>query len=203
MDITNIRIFPYTKNPESALKATATVVVNDGIILQSIRIRVNANDPDKLDVVYPARELRDGSRRACFFFSNKEQKEAFDEKVIAAYRKVMADPQHQDVKHSDPGFVPFKITRSSIFPYPASTTQAIARVNVELDGELWLRGMTLLARDDGSMWLGMPRRPLRDSDMTMDVFHPVSQEARQMLVEQVIPLYEAALEAEVEMPVAA
>ena len=195
MVINSIRIFPYTRDAESNLKATATAVVNDAFIVQGIRIRTSREDPDKLEVAYPSRKLREGGWRLCFTASTPEFKESFDAMILDAYAKVMADPEHGDVVVKTDGMVPFEVTQATVYPYLNSESHARARVNVELDGKMWLRGMTLIARDDGSLWLGMPRRQLRDKDTMMDIIHPICQEARVALTEAVLPYYDEAVKA--------
>jgi DNA-binding cell septation regulator SpoVG len=66
-------------------------------------------------------------------------------------------------------------------------------VGVELDGEIWLRGMRMLVRENGSLFLNMPQRQMGEGERHMAYFHPVDQEARNILTAAAVPYYEAAL----------
>ena len=73
--------------------------------------------------------------------------------------------------------IAFKVTDATIYPHlndPTSNT--LAKVNIELDNQLWLRGMFLMKRDDGTMFLRMPVRTNADG-RRVNLYHPRTQAA--------------------------
>lgn len=191
MKINSVKIFPY-RDAESNLKATATIVVNNALILQSVRIAADSANPGQLHVVYPTRLLADGGRRLVFF-PTEAGKEKFRTAVLEAYERYLADPSEASIiLDDDPTYCPFVVTNSTIYPHLGVDVPAKAKVNIELDGELHLKNMVLQNRLDGSLTLRMPQRDLSNGQR-MDIYHPLTTESRIGLTEAVMPCYEEAL----------
>lgn len=211
MDITSVRIFlnKGTSNPN--VKGVAHVVINNAIVLRRIHLIANEANPDNIRVVYPVYHLQpkaktpeeaktEKTHRRCFYASTEESLAKLNEAILDAYHKVLADPTNDTVvlMALDTPETPFEITDWSIYPhqevpslFPGADT-TLAKVNVELDGSLWLRGMYLMKKEDGTIYLRMPRRTHADGKR-VDLYHPRTQVARDMLTEAVMPLYEAAV----------
>jgi len=201
MEITSIRIF-LNRNPEnSKVKAVAHVVLNNAIVLRRIHLIEDEQNPATLRVVYPVYHLKTQGHRRCFYASNDESLTRFNDAILDAYEKVAADPDNDTVVlvPQDTPEVPFEITAYAIYPHIDTEGSTLAKVNVELDGELWLRGMYLMKGYDEKVFLRMPRRTHADG-RRVDLYHPRTQVARDMLTEAVMPLYEAAVKAAAEAP---
>ena len=197
MEISSIRIFLNQGTSESKVKGVAHVVLNNAIILRRIHLVENENEAGAIRISYPVYHLQTmEEHRRCFYASTEESLSKLNEAIMDAYRKVQADPENNTVVYTsqDAPEAPFKITNSAIYPHNDPDSNTAAKVNVELDGEIWLRGMYLVKREDGTMYLRMPRRTHADGKR-VDIYHPRSQAARDMLTEAVMPLYEAAVKA--------
>lgn len=195
--INNVRIF--LQDGESNLKATATVLVNNQILLQSIRVFQDVGAEDGKSepwVSYPVQKMNNGNFQHCMYPSNAEARKKFNAAILEAYHKVVAgEVDGNTVIFSDSKERPaYEITRASIFP-SGHSTQVRAKVGLELDGEIWLRGMRMLVRENGSLFLNMPQRQMGEGERHMAYFHPVDQEARNILTAAAMPFYEAALPA--------
>jgi stage V sporulation protein G len=66
-----------------------------------------------------------------------------------------------------------------------------AFANVTLGGEYAVHGIRVMERDDGSLWVSMPRQRSSSDGSWRDVFHPVTSEAREKLISAVLDAYEA------------
>lgn len=196
MDITSVRIFLNKGSADSKVKGVAHVVINNAIVLRRIHLIENENDAENPRVVYPVYHLQTQGHRRCFYASNDESMARLNETILAAYKTVLADPANDTVvlmSQDDPE-TPFEITSASIYPHNDPESSTLAKVNIELDGELWLRGMYLMKKEDGTVYLRMPRRTHADGKR-VDLFHPRTQVARDMLTDAVMPLYEVAVKA--------
>jgi len=195
MVINNVRIFPNPRANESTLKATATMLLNNELLVQSIRI-VGKNPSEdgttELQVFYPVQRLESGRYRHCFFPRTEESRKKYESAILSAYEKVMAGdvPNNTVVFDESEGRPDFEITKATIFS-SAITESTRAKVGLELDHEICLRGLFLTVRDDGALFLRMPRRKTTN-DHWLDLFHPVDQDARNKLTSAVIPHYESA-----------
>ena len=195
MVINNVRIFLHRE--ESNLKATATVLVNNQILLQSIRVFQDAEAADGKSepwVSYPVQKMNNGNFQHCMYPSNAEARKKFNAAILEAYHKVSAwEVDGNTVVFSDStDRLPYAVTRASVFP-SGRNAHVRAKVGVELDGEIWLRGMRMLVRENGSLFLNMPQRQMGEGERHMSYFHPVDQEARNILTAAAVPYYEAAL----------
>jgi len=192
MTITHIRIFPYYRSAESALKATATVVLNGVFILQGIRITTSRNDESRLSVVYPSRTLERGGSRICYFPGTEDARLRYEEVILSAYAQYLENPEVTSFELSKMEDLTFHITDATIYPVLDPAFSVRAKVRLELDGELVLKGMTLQAREDGSLWLRMPHRELKNGQK-MDLYHPLTNEAREALTSAMLPFYDEAV----------
>lgn len=196
MKISSIKFFPYRKQPDSALKATATVVLNHSIIIQSLRIVADPDDPQKFRVSYPTRRLESGAHRPCCIFRTEESKQYFREEVLKAYEQFLANPEQAIIVLEEEPETPepFSVTDVSVYLLSDEQNRLRARVNIELDGELTLCGMILRTRQDGSLILQMPQRLIGDAQR-MALYHPLSTPVRNVLTQAVMPYYDEAVRA--------
>jgi stage V sporulation protein G len=65
-----------------------------------------------------------------------------------------------------------------------------AYANVTLGDEFAVHGVKVMAREDGSLWVSMPRQRSASDGQWRDVFHPVTSEARERLLKAVLEAYE-------------
>ncbi len=65
-----------------------------------------------------------------------------------------------------------------------------AYVNVTLGGEYTIHGVKVMERDDGALWVSMPRLRSPGSGVWRDIFHPITAEARERLINAVLAAYE-------------
>ena len=187
MYISSIRIFP-SRSEESTTKAHATVIVNGQIILQSFRIIYIG---DRMQIVYPTWHTRNGQIRTVVHPSG-EFKAKLEEELLACYEKALENDGVSTFTYDEVEGDSLKITDAVIYPYLGRETAARARVALQLDGELWLRGMVLMAREDSSVWLATPRIDISNGQQ-MNLYHPLSKEARDLLTDGALPYYEEAV----------
>lgn len=195
MKISSIKFFPYRKQPDSSLKATATVVLNHSIIIQSLRIAADPEDPQEFHVSYPTRQLETGEHRPCCILRTEEFKKYFRDKVLTAYAQFLADPEKAIIVLEEEPETPepINVTDVSVYLLSDLDNRLRARVNIELDGELTLCGMVLRTRKDGSLILQMPQR-LVGEKQRMDLYHPLSTPVRNVLTQAVMPYYDEAVQ---------
>jgi stage V sporulation protein G len=65
-----------------------------------------------------------------------------------------------------------------------------AYANVTLGGEFAVHGVKVMEREDGSLWVSMPRQRSASDGQWRDVFHPITSEARERLHKVVLEAYE-------------
>ncbi len=65
-----------------------------------------------------------------------------------------------------------------------------AYANVTLGGEYAVHGVKVMERDDGSLWVSMPRQRSASDGQWRDVFHQITSEARERLYPAVLDAYE-------------
>lgn len=199
MTINNVRIFLAPKSEESNLKAIATVLVNNQLLLQSIRIfqkeSENSEEP-ALQVSYPIQRMNNGNLRRCMYPSNAESRARFDAAILEAYQKVSSGEVSDKtvIFSAESKCAPYEITRATIYP-SGKKDRVRAKVGLELDGEIWLRGIYMLVRENGSLFLNMPRRQIWTQKEYMAFFHPINQNARNVLTAAVMPFYDEAAQA--------
>lgn len=64
-----------------------------------------------------------------------------------------------------------------------------AYANVTLGGEFAVHGVKVMEREDGTLWVSMPRQRSASDGRWRDVFHPITSEARERLNEAVLEAY--------------
>jgi stage V sporulation protein G len=65
-----------------------------------------------------------------------------------------------------------------------------AYANVTLGDEFAVHGVKVMAREDGSLWVSMPRQRSASDGQWRDVFHPITSEARERLHQAVLDAYD-------------
>jgi len=193
MIINNVRIF-LSSNPESRIKAVATVLLNKKLILQSVRIvevQDEATGEDTLRVFYPDQRLAEGKFRRCVSPS-EEFRTDLEEAILDAYEKVLADPSDNTVVLSDDE-ADFEITDMNVYPISSegdTPNPLLAKVGIQLDNELWLRGMILARLSDGTRVLRSPSRVTKE-DHRINFFQFPDRSVRDAFRNRVIETYES------------
>jgi stage V sporulation protein G len=70
------------------------------------------------------------------------------------------------------------------------TSNIKAYANVTLSDEFAVHGVKVMAREDGTLWVSMPRQKSASDGQWWDVFHPITSESRERLHEAVLQAYE-------------
>jgi stage V sporulation protein G len=61
---------------------------------------------------------------------------------------------------------------------------------VTLGGEFAVHGVKIMAREDGGLWVAMPRQKSSVDGSWRDVFHPITKESRERLYNKILKAYE-------------
>lgn len=85
--------------------------------------------------------------------------------------------------------MPVDITDIRIFRIIGSG-KVKAYINVTLGGEYAVHGVKVMKREDGELWVSMPRQRSASDGQWRDVFHPITSEARERLMSAVLKAYE-------------
>ena len=72
---------------------------------------------------------------------------------------------------------------------PVNDGKLKAFVNIAFDGEFIVRGIKVIERNDGGLFVAMPARKATDGTWK-DMAHPLTAEFRKMLSERVLNEYE-------------
>lgn len=193
MTINNVRIF-LNSNPEGQIKAIATALINQKLVIQSIRVieaQDEATGEPYLRVFYPDQRLSNGKYRRCISPSGEFWKE-LDAAILDAYEKVQANPSENTVVLSeDEG--DFEITDMNVFPIASegdTPNPLLAKVGIQLDNCLWLRGMTLARLNDGTRVLRTPGRVTKN-DRRVNFFQFRDLFVRDEFRDRVIETYDS------------
>lgn len=191
MKITRIKFDP-NNTPSSTLKATAAVTVNDSLILHGVKVMAKPDKPDQFFLSYPSYKLPSGQLLACFHPAKGPFREEFSTVLLDAYNSFLSKPSQATFVLADMEPAPFVITKATVRPILNYSSPVRANVSIELEGSLFLRGMALHARRDGSLWLHMPQRELR-SGRSVAIYHPVTKAGRAALNAEIMPYYDDAV----------
>lgn len=192
ININNVRIF-LNNNPSARTKATATVLLNKKLLLQSIRIvelQDEATGEPFLRVYYPNQRLSNDRYRRCVSVGEEFRKE-LDAAILDAYEQVLGGASDNTVTLSDEEG-DFEITNTNVFPIPSegeTPNPLLAKVGIQLDEKLWLRGMLLVRLNGGFRILRSPSRRTRD-DRHINYFHFVDTTTRDAFREHVLGIYD-------------
>ena len=69
-----------------------------------------------------------------------------------------------------------------------------AYANITLGGEYAVHGVKVMEREDGSLWVSMPRQRNASDGVWRNMFHPITYEARERLLKAVLDAYEKFLD---------
>lgn len=83
MQISEVRIWP-SRNTESKIKANASIIIDDAIMIHELRIVEGANG---LFVAMPSRKTSDGNFRDTVHPITPEAREYIQNRVLAEYEK--------------------------------------------------------------------------------------------------------------------
>jgi stage V sporulation protein G len=81
-----------------------------------------------------------------------------------------------------------EISDVRIFKVLGTGKKVKAIASITLGGEFAVHGMRVMEREDGTLWVSMPRQRTGDGSWR-DVFHPVTGEAREKLINAVLQAY--------------
>ena len=139
--------------------------------------------------------MGNGNLRHCLYPSNEESRRKYDSAILEAYQKVASgEASDKTVVFSEDGDRPgYTATRAGVYPFGGLDSHR-AKVGIEVDGELWLRGMFMTVRSNGEFFLNMPTRKMAENGKYLAFFHPVDQAARNVLTEAVMPFYEETIQ---------
>ena len=87
LNITDVKI-RLVDNPSSRLKAVASVVIEDGLVIHDIRIVSGASD--KLFIAMPSRKMPSGEFKDVVHPINSEVRNNFDSTILSAYEKALS-----------------------------------------------------------------------------------------------------------------
>lgn len=192
MKISKVYITPYDKNPDSQLKALIALELSGGLALRHIKIVAANGNMEDLRVQYPVRQLRYGDTRYFFYPCTPEATKYFETAIIEAFKMYLKNPEVREVVIDEVDDGPLEVTNAVVYPItspPNGSGAMKAKVSLEIDGQLRLRNMALVARPDGSLGLNLPHW----RDTNSNPYHPLTTEARNLLTEAVFPYYDAAL----------
>lgn len=190
--INNVRIF-LNSNSSARTKATATVLINKKLLLQSVRIvelSDEATGEPILRVYYPNQRLSDGRYRRYVSVSEDFRNE-LDSAILDAYEQVAAGASDNTVIFSDDEG-DFEITNANVFPIPSegeTPNPLLAKVGIQLDEKLWLRGMILVRLSDGTRILRSPNRRTGD-DRRINYFQFIDTSTRDAFRNHVLDIYD-------------
>lgn len=183
MNITNIRIYPT--DGTTPRKASVGIVIDNAIAFHGLKI-VEGKD-GKLFVAMPSRKNPETNRYDNIYFHpvSAQVREELEQKVLEAWEKVKANPETTSFDMGDPSG---KMELSSI-RIRDGYEGTLATVSAILDGEMVLQRLRIReARESGATVVSMPARKGSDGSY-MDVYHPVTSEARQIITDEILAAY--------------
>ncbi|HET6372125.1 MAG TPA: septation regulator SpoVG [Candidatus Polarisedimenticolia bacterium] len=86
MEVTDVRVFPVE---EEKLKAFVSVIFDDCFVVSDIKI-INGNNG--LFISMPSKKRKNGTFRDIAHPLNNETRKMIEDKVLAKYREVLANP---------------------------------------------------------------------------------------------------------------
>jgi stage V sporulation protein G len=83
---------------------------------------------------------------------------------------------------------------SDIRIYKTSGSEKLrAYATVTLGGEFAIHGVKVMEREDGDLWVSMPRQKRSFDGTWIDVFHPITKGSRERLYSAVLEAYEKSI----------
>ncbi len=70
-----------------------------------------------------------------------------------------------------------------------------AYANVTLGGEFAIHGIKIMEGENG-LWVGMPRQKSQADETWRDIFHPITKESREKLINIVLEAYQGYIDGE-------
>lgn len=193
MQINHVQIFLSTKEA-TPLNAAANITLNSCLLLKNISIRPNEKDPSHPRIYLPMHWLPDQSIRCFYHLATREALERYICCIREAYLHALQNPEQRTTTFEEKSREDFQVTDAAIEPYLSSTGPVFAKVSLELDRELWLREMLLVARQkDGKLYLRMPQRKLKNGKW-VSYYHPFKRDARVTLTQAILPRYKESLQ---------
>jgi stage V sporulation protein G len=191
MEITKIKVI--LGSGRGVHKAVVSVEFNNSLLVRGIRIRSYPHDPDRLLLIYPTRKLPDGSPRVAMHPCNEGGRLKLEEAILSAYERARANPSETTFTLS--GGAPKALPVTGVWVYPTSTPDGHvrAKISMELDNEVMLRGMTLRVREDNSLFIHPPEWNFPNGQQ-QEIFHVTRDQARAWLENEVLGAYEKASE---------
>ena len=191
MEMTKIKII--LASGRGVHKATVSLEFNNSLLVHGIRINSHPEYKERLLVLYPTRQLPDGSPRVAMHPCNEDGRLKIEEAVLSAYERARANPGETEFTLSSGSPKPLPVT--GVWVYPTSTPEGHvrAKISMELDNEIILRGMTLRVREDNSFFIQTPEWRFPNGQH-QEIFHVTRDQARVWLEEDVLGAYKVVAE---------
>lgn len=185
MNITNVHVTLSTK-PESNRLATVSITIGDSLVLYQIGL-IKRKDNDTMFLSMPSRRNEDGSFDEIYCHPiNNETRDEMTEKVIEAYRKVVANPEERNVAFD----AAKPLTLEDVRIVLVDRGNTIAYVSMLLDGGFVIQRMRIAKKTDGSgLYLAMPARKMQD-ETYVEVYHPITVDGRQVMFDTAKTAYD-------------
>lgn len=192
MKLKSIKIYPYLKNPESALKAIVTASFTNSLVLQGMRLVEQKSVPETLHLVYPIQQTVEGVK-GLYYPANQEYKKAMEEVVLAAYAE-MPDKENRFTKkfEVEDNVEPLVLGRIQVYPHRTVDGRSLAKVHVTVEDSINLRFMQLSKNpQDGSLYVSIPFQEVSEK-VRIPFYKLMDDTVRDSLLAQVLPAYEKA-----------
>lgn len=192
MNLASIKIIPYTKKPESPLKALVTAAFTNSLVLQGMRLIESRTNPGTLNLLYPV--VRTGEEtKGIYFPATKEGKAFFKEMVMSVYNE-MPDKASKYTKTFDTTgeLAPLVLGRVQVYPHRETDGKSLAKVHVTVENDMSLRFMQLMKnQQDGTLYLSIPRYEASE-EFRIPYYKFMDATVRDALLAQILPSYEEA-----------
>jgi stage V sporulation protein G len=109
MEVTGVRVFPVN---EEKLKAFVSVIFDDCFVVSDIKI---INGTNGLFISMPSKKRKNGTFRDIAHPLNNETRRMLEEKILARYNEVLAQPASADEDDRDEGPLETSESTSDIF----------------------------------------------------------------------------------------
>jgi stage V sporulation protein G len=96
MEVTAVRVFPVH---EEKLKAFVSIILDDCFVVSDIKI-IDGNNG--LFISMPSKKRKNGTFRDIAHPLNSETRRMLEEKILARYEEVLAQPEPEEIKEENP-----------------------------------------------------------------------------------------------------
>ena len=195
MKITSINVKPVKSERDPKLLARVSMVIDNAVSLRGLRLR--KKDDDSIVLLMAAQPRWDDPTKYMELFHpiSAEARKALTDVAVDAYNKALtdADENGRYICNFPADDAKMEISSVRVYPTKSETAKSKAFVSLVLDDALVLHQLRVFERPDG-LKIGMPnfRRKPNEKDGPVDmvnVYHPISAEARKVLEDAVVAAY--------------